>query len=123
MIFEMSQKTKFFILASSIFFGVSCVVSGVGFLLSLRLSYLLFGPLSGIGGWIHGLAGVIGLVFSLLVGTLIALVINLKIGKKWREEFAPSEEEGNYERIRLTCLSFLAFLVLLWGLIVAIAEF
>ena len=119
----MSKKTKFFILSSLIFFGISVISSVLGGLLFAQLVFLRLGPLSGLGGWIYGLVGVIGVGVGLLVGTLIALVINLKIGKKWGGEFAPSEEEGNYERIRLTCLSFLAFLVLLWGLIVAIAEF
>ena len=118
----MSQKTKFFILASLAFFGVSCVFSAVGFLLSLRFSYLLFGPLSGIGGWIHGLTGVIGLVIGLFIGTLVALVINLKIGKKWMKDFGYSEGEQKAERTRITCLSFLVFLVMLWLLIVAIAR-
>jgi len=121
--FKMSRKTKFFILAPLIFFCVSCMLSAVGFLLSLRLSFLLFGPLSGIGGWIHGLAGVVGLTIGLIAGTLIALVINLKIGKKWEKEFGQSEGEQSAERIKLTCLSFLVFLVLLWGLIIAIAKF
>lgn len=119
----MTKKTKFFILASLVFFGVSCIFSALGFLLSLRLSFLLFGPLSGIGGWIHGLGGVIGLTIGLIFGTVIALVINLKIGKKWMEEFGQSEGERKAERTRLLFLSFLAFLALLWGLIVAIAEF
>jgi len=110
--FNLTKKTKFFIFGSSIFFAVSCIFSGIGFLLSLRLSFLLFGPLSGIGGWIHGLAGVIGTILGLLIGALVALLINYKLGKKWEIP----------ERIRLTCLSFLMFLLLLWGVIVAIAR-
>ena len=119
----MNKKSKFFILASLIFFGISCLVSAICFLCFLRLSYVLFGPLSGLGSMIHGLAGVIGVVVGLLVGTLLALVLNFKIGKKWMAEFGQSEGERKAERTRLTCLSFLAFLVLLWLLIVAIARF
>ena len=118
----MSKKSKFFILASLVFFGVSCIFSAAGFLLSLRLSYLIFGPLSGIGGWIHGLVGVAGVIVGLIFGTLVALVINFKIGGKWMEEFGHSEGEQKAERTRLTCLSFLVFLVMLWGLIVLITS-
>ncbi len=118
----LNKKNKFFILASLVFFGVSCIFSAVGFLLSLRLSFLLFGPLSGIGGWIHGLAGVIGLTIGLIFGAVIGLVINLKLGKKWEAELGETETERKAERVRLTCLSFLAFLVLLWGLILLVAR-
>jgi len=119
----MTKKSKFFILSSLVFFVVSCISSAIGFLLSLRISFLLFGPLSGIGGWIHGLAGVVGLVIGLILGAVAALVINFKIGGKWMEEFGHSEGEQKAERTRLTCLSFLVFLILLWGLIVVIARF
>jgi len=120
--FEMTKKTKFFLLASLIFFGTSVAFSVIGGLLLVRLSLLYFGPLSGLGGMIHGLGGVIGTILGLIFGTLIALVLNLKLGKKWEDEFGQSEGERGAERIRLTCLSFLAFLVLLWGLIVVIAR-
>lgn len=119
----MTGKTRFFIFASLIFFGVSTVSSAVSGLLFAQISFLKFGPLSGLGGWIYGLVGVVGVIVGLISGTLIALVINLKIGKKWMDEFGQSEAERKGERWRLTCLSFLAFLVLLWGLIVAIARF
>ena len=121
--FELTKKTKFFILASLIFFGTSFIFSVMGGLLFVQVSLLLLGPLSGLGGMIHGLGGVIGTILGLLVGTLIALIVNYKIGKKWEKDFGQSEGERGAERIRLTCLSFLMFLVLLWLLIVAIARF
>ena len=119
----MNKKSKFFILASLIFFGVSVAFSAISGFLFAQLSFMKIGPLSGIGGWIYGLVGVTGVVVGLLVGTLVALVLNFKIGKKWMAEFGQSEGERKAERTRLTCLSFLAFLVLLWLLIVAIARF
>ncbi len=120
--FELTKKNKFFILASLVFFVVSVVFSAVSGLLFSQITFMKVGPLSGIGGWIYGLVGVTGVIVGLLVGTLIALVINLKIGKKWEAEFGQSEGERGAERVRITCLSFLMFLVLLWGLIVLIAE-
>jgi len=120
--FKMNRKTKFLFLASLVFFGFSVSFSALGGLLLVQLSLLYFGPLSGLGGMIHGLGGVIGTAIGLLVGTLVALIINLKIGKKWEKEFGRSEGEQSAERIKLTCLSFLVFLVLLWGLIIAIAK-
>ncbi len=119
----MSKKSKFFILASLIFFGVSVVSSALGIALFANLSFSVFGPLSGLGALIHGLSGVIGSGVGLIFGTVIALILNLKIGKKWMEEFGQSEGERKAERTRLIFLSFLAFLALLWGLIVVIAEF
>ena len=118
----MTKKAKFFILASLIFFGTSVAFSVGGFFLLGWLSFSTLGPLSGLGALIHGLNTVIGVILGLIFGTLIALVINLKIGKKWMEEFGQSEGERKAERTRLIFLSFLAFLALLWGLIVAIAR-
>ncbi len=117
----MSKKTKFFLLASLVFFGVSVAFSAISGFLFAQLSFMKIGPLSGIGGWIYGLVGVTGVVVGLLVGTVIALILNLKIGKRWMEEFGQSEGERKAERTRLIFLSFLAFLVLLWGLILVIA--
>ena len=121
--FEMTQKTKFFLLASLVFFGVSVALSAISGLFFAQLSFMKFGPLSGLGGWVYGLIGVTGVTVGLLIGVLIALVVNIKLGKKWEKDFGQSEGERGAERIRLTCLSFLMFLVLLWLLIVAIARF
>ena len=118
----MTKKSKFFLLASLVFFGNSVAFSVLGFFLLGWLSFSTLGPLSGLGALIHGLNTVIGVILGLLFGTLLALVLNLKIGKKWMKDFGQSEGEQKAERTRLTCLSFLAFLVLLWGLIVVIAR-
>jgi len=120
--FKMTKKSKFFLLASLIFFGVSVASSVLGFFAVGQLSFLLFGPLTGLGQLIYGLAGVIGTIVGLFVGALIALFINLKIGRKWMGEFGERESERKGERARLTCLSFIVFLVLLWCLIVVIAR-
>ena len=118
----MTKKTKFFLLASLIFFLVSSVSSVLSWFIFAQLSFLYFGPLSGLGAFIHGFVGVTGVVVGLIFGALAALVINFKIGGKWMEEFGHSEGEQKAERTRLTCLSFLVFLVMLWGLIVLITS-
>ena len=118
----MTKKSKFFLLASLIFFGVSTSSSVLGWLVFAQLSFSLFGPLTGLGAFVHGLIGVTGVIVGLFVGVLIALFINLKIGRKWMGEFGERESERKGERARLTCLSFIVFLVLLWCLIVVIAR-
>ena len=120
--FELTGKNKFFLLGSLVFFLVSVTSSVLTWFIFAQLSFLAFGPLSGLGAFVHGLVGVAGVVFGLILGTLVALIINLKIGKKWMKDFGWSEGEQKAERTRLTCLSFIVFLIMLWGLIVVIAR-
>ena len=118
----MDKNRQFFLISVFMFLTLFLVGFFSVFRLTLYILVSYLGATEGLQGLGQILSSFITGTVGGLVGTLIALVINLKIGKKWREEFAPSEEEGNYERIRLTCLSFLVFLVLLWGLIVLIAR-
>jgi hypothetical protein len=120
--FELNLKLKFFVLAALIFFLVSVAFSTLGFFIVGWLSSLLFGSLTGLGQLIYGLFGMTGTILGLLIGALVALVINLKIGKKWMKDFGWSEGEQKAERIRLIFLSFLFFLVMLWELVVLITE-
>jgi hypothetical protein len=96
--------------------------SAFGVFFFAKVSFFLFGPLSGLGALIHALSGVAGSLVGLIVGAVVALIINTKIGKKWESDFGQSAGEQQAERVRLTCLGFLLFLVLLWLLIVAIAR-
>ncbi len=118
----MDRNKQFFLISTLVFLTLFLI----GFFSAFRLTlYILVSYL----GATEGLQG-LGQIFSSfitgtvggLLGAVVALIINLKIGKRWMEEFGYSEGEQKAERTRLTCLSFIAFLILLWGLIVVIAR-
>ena len=125
-IFKNTAQKKFFVTTTLL----TLVVSSAGFLVGLRSTW---GGLINFFGVEGGSLGLASLPFALaslgagLFGWVIGLVISLflasMLSKKWMGEFGYSEGEQKAERTRLTCLSFLAFLVLLWCLIVAIARF
>ena len=119
----MNKKKQFSLVSIIVFLTLFLIgfFSAFRLILYVLVSYL--GATEGLQGLGQILSSFIIGTIGGLIGTLVALVINFKIGKKWMGEFGYSEGEQKAERTRLTCLSFLAFLVLLWGLIVVIARF
>ena len=124
-IFKNTAQKKFFVTTTLLILAVS----SVGFLVGLRSTWGGLIDFFGVEGGSLGLASLPFALASLgagFLGWVIGLVVSLFLvsilAKRWMEEFGERESERKGERARLTCLSFIVFLVLLWCLIVVIAR-
>lgn len=84
--------------------------------LTMAVLTLVSGTAEGLSVFFYAAVGGVLGAFGVLLGLIGAFFVVRKLAKKWSEELGE-------EKVKLTCLSFLTFLVLLAILITAISRF